>query len=64
MGVVREKESGGWENCGREEECERGRVGVVRERESRGGRTVGGKKSVKDRGWEKKEKKGAGVGEL
>ena len=39
-------------------------MGVVRERESRGGRTVGGKKSVKDRGWEKKEKKGAGVGEL
>ena len=34
MGVVREKESGGWENCGREGKHERGRVGEEREKES------------------------------
>lgn len=55
MGVVREKESGGWENCGREEEncgreeeCERQRVGEEREKGSRGGRTIRGKESMKE----------------
>ena len=38
---------------GGEEEYERGSMGVGREkREQGGGRTVGGKKSVKEGGWE------------